>query len=112
KFRCRSANMLANVPQSHTTTRRAESRAERASSGSSLRLLASVQFLPRRARNLRRQLRGRRRRQVFDQLRVDAAALDEFRFGVVAHALDQQHEFALALVGVGGDAGVELAEGT
>ena len=44
------------------------------------------------------------------ELRVDAAAFSDLRLGVVDHALHQQHELALALVGISSDAGVQFAQ--
>ena len=47
---------------------------------------------------------------MFDQLRVDTPSLGQFRFGFVGDALDQRHEFALALIGAGDDAGLQFAQ--
>src|SRR3546814_2650961 len=66
--------------------------------------LGSVQRLPRRTRDLRRQLRRGRRRQMLSKLRVHPPTFGDPRIGILAGTVHQQHELAFSLVGVGDNA--------
>src|SRR3546814_14288285 len=73
--------------------------------------LGSVQRLPRRTRDLRRQLRRGRRRQMLSKLRVHPPTFGDPRIGILAGPVHQQHEPPFSLVGVVYNASVYFSQG-
>src|SRR5690606_31749966 len=77
------------------------SHARPAPTGPALPRSAAVERLARRACDLRGQTRRGRRWHVRPEQGVDAPAFGKPGIGILAGALHQQHELALALVGIG-----------
>ncbi|SOO27808.1 hypothetical protein XAP6164_1820016 [Xanthomonas phaseoli pv. phaseoli] len=80
------------------------------SSAVSASTIAAIQRLPRRAGQLGGQLGGGGWGQVLGELGVDATAFGEVAVGGIGGALHHHHEFALALVVVGLDLGLQLRQ--